>query len=361
MKFHSDDIRKYQSKLDNFLLENTLNEVAGKANIAKSSELDSMFDQIIKYIPTLIISEKTGDPTSAERAQFDNYLKGFSGRGTVIDKLENIVNKLSLVSDIPPETDISEIIKRLIFFKTITNVFSSYNPQSSGFLMESLLSALFGPKGKQISIDASKSDVKNKIVDIKFGSESFGVKALQHNGDVKGSKTDLIAHFASETNQNPKITYIIIEKPQEGGLDYLNFYTFDITKENLKTFTSKYTPSKDIKPKKLYTKPTLMKEDTETQFSFSVVTLKNLNGVVLKSLGKLQFDQKIMETHYKNYIKSIKENIVPIYEALDMFSTNLLIYFASKNKDEREIKAVDVINSAEFIPKKVSAAKLKKI
>ena len=349
MKFHSDDIRKYQSKLDNFLLENTLNEVAGKANIAKSSELDSMFDQIIKYIPTLIISEKTGDPTSAERAQFDNYLKGFSGRGTVIDKLENIVNKLSLVSDIPPGTDISEIIKRLIFFKTITNVFSSYNPQSSGFLMESLLSALFGPKGKQISIDASKSNVKNKIVDIKYGSESFGVKALQHNGDVKGSKTDLIAHFESETNLNPKITYIIIEKPQEGGLDYLNFYTFDITKENLKTFTSKYT------------KPTLMKEDTETQFSFSVVTLKNLNGVVLKSLGKLQFDQKIMETHYKNYIKSIKENIVPIYEALDMFSTNLLIYFASKNKDERETKAVAVMNSAEFIPKKVSAAKLKKI
>lgn len=358
MKFHVDDILKYKKKLE----ESFLGEVARKGNIAKSSELDSMFDQIIKYIPTLIISEKTGDPTSDERTQFDNYLRGFAGSGAnVITKLKIIVDKLSLVSDIPPETDISEIIKQLIFFKTITNVFSSYNPQSSGFLMESLLSALFGPEGKQISIDASRSDVKNKIIDITVGSESFGVKALQHNGDVKGSKTDLSNFFNSKKNQ--KVTYIIIEKPQEGGLDYLNFYTFDITEKNLSTFTSKYTPhiGQDIKSKKLYTKSTLIQEDTEKQFSFSIQTLSKLSDVELKPLGTLQFDQKIMEAHYKNYITRIKENIVPIYEALDTFSTNLLLYFASKNKDERESKAGDVMTSASLVPKRVSSAKLKKI
>ena len=375
MKFHSDDIRKYQSKLDNFLTE------------AKEITKDSVesgqvrLNKIRILIKGMAITEDTGKKGSTSNEDFKQMFKTFANAGakarSVEEILRNIIRKLKGRSSGTGTTDLVKIVQEMVFLDTINEIFVRFNAQSAGFLVECFLAALFD-KGEQIPLSDTNTD---RIIDIMVGNQAYGVKAIDGT-DVKGSKEELAIYFeiknqfikydafikkqynlnegaqrtigshdksksyafqellsAIDNIGDKKLTYIFIQK--SSGATILKFTMFDINKTNLIHFLAKNKG-----------------EIYKTKFEWNLGQINSMPTENYFKLGEINLSSKNMISNYGKFFDAIEQKILPIYDSLSKFELSLLKYFGAETISKRKEESKEVVKTSVQIPAKTSEAKL---
>ena len=375
MKFHSDDIRKYQSKLENFLTE------------AKEITKDSVesgqvrLNKIRKLIKGMAITEDTGKKGSTSNEDFKQMFKTFANAGatdrSVEEILRNIIRKLNGRSSGTGTTDLVKIVQEMVFLDTINEIFVRFNAQSAGFLVECFLAALFA-KGEQIPLSDTNTD---RIIDIKVGNQAYGVKAIDGT-DVKGSKEELAIYFeiknqfikydafikkqynisegaqrtigshdksksyefqellsAIDNIGDKKLTYIFIQK--SSGATILKFTMFDINKTNLLHFLAKNKGEK-----------------YKTKFEWNLGQINSMPTENYFELGEINLSTGNIISNYEKFFYAIEQKILPIYDSLSKFELSLLKYFGAETILKRKQESKEVVKTSVQIPAKTSEAKL---
>ena len=192
-------------------------------------------------LPTMIPTEITvgQQPSSQERADFEKWMSNIGGSGSVKDKLKLISNDFEKPKEHIENSSIPEILSFLMFLNYFTWMLKEFNASVAGFLWEPFLAALFGGASKQVP--TSEGDIADIRIDTPTASdgekgEPISLKILNETGQVKGSFTDMVKHFAGTEGRTPgtNMRYVIVVKRQkEEDVQGVDFYKFDI---NIETF-----------------------------------------------------------------------------------------------------------------------------
>lgn len=183
---------------------------------------------------SMVTTEEGKEVPSQQRQQLEQFLKNIDGT-TLEAKVASLSNfykmgdsvKNKLAGAQSSSKAIAEAISYLTFFKTLTQVITSFNASAAGFTFESFLAVLLG--GSQIATGAGT------IADFRTGQgEPVSLKLYKEgNLEVAGSYRDLV----NDLLKDGKMRYICVTKNlsgpagiQEGSL---RFYSFNFTLENL--------------------------------------------------------------------------------------------------------------------------------
>ena len=188
----------------------------------------------IKF-PKFEISEMWGKKTGGEdRGIIEQLAESLAGN-TVQEKVANLQNFLDAKTEEinAGEVSLNEVIANLMFLEVFASVVFKFNASVAGFLFEALFAGVFS--GYQIEA-AEADDPTDAVLNISGTEVDYSFKLLAPNGVVKGSFTDLVNMFsvAPKGQAKPKnrIVYLVVEKvPVDEGLR-LDFYEFEINKDN---------------------------------------------------------------------------------------------------------------------------------
>jgi len=169
-------------------------------------------------------------PSSEERADFEKWMANIGGEGSVNDKLKVISHYFENPGEQIQGSSIPEVLSYLMFLNYFTWMLKEFNAAVAGFLWEPFLASLFSGKSRQVP--TSEHDIADIRIDTPMGkNEPISLKILNKKGDVKGSFTDLVNHFA-KGGQNMR--YVIVVKEQSGkkkDVSAVTFYEFDINND----------------------------------------------------------------------------------------------------------------------------------
>ena len=387
MKFHSDDIRKYQSKLDNFLTEDNKN---------KSISTDT----IISNLPTLNISEDWGTYNTEDRAELEIIIGDYCKGSDPISRIISFVNTINTNTKNTVNASVSEIFKTIVSLKTISKILSGFSYSGAGFLWEAFSAAIVS--GTQIKLtsetvlqegyinESGSEDIP--IVDVVAGGKVYSIKLLTFSkADDKISSQRLgikgsIQNLRSAVAKYSSVTYIIIGRRRDGKS--LEFYNVVIDKKNIDQFLNKqYAAGKEksisvsniIKNLKnsgnsvnnvdLELLRDLNRNDKDFQNLIKNFEDKN-NKVSLDAIksyidtkkysiteGNTQFkimvgtenfnptafailniDMDILRKYVDFNKKTIEEKIIPVYKDLGEFTSDLTMFLTYDKKDTKEVK-----------------------
>jgi len=169
-------------------------------------------------------------PSSEERADFEKWMANIGGEGSVNDKLKVISHYFENPGEQIQGSSIPEVLSYLMFLNYFTWMLKEFNAAVAGFLWEPFLASLFGGKSRQVP--TSEHDIADIRIDTPMGkNEPISLKILNKAGDVKGSFTDLVNHFAKG---GENMRYVIVVKEQSGkkkDVSAVTFYEFDINND----------------------------------------------------------------------------------------------------------------------------------
>lgn len=188
-------------------------------------------DRVIR-LPSVVPTEiSVGQrPSSEERKEFEKWMSNIGGAASVSDKLKVISQYFSDPASHIKDSSIPEVLSYLMFLNYFTWMLKEFNASVAGFLWEPFLAALFGGKSRQVP--TSEGDIADIRIDTPMGKdEPISLKILNKDGDVKGSFTDLVNHFAKG---GENMRYVIVVKEQSGkrkDVSAVTFYEFDINND----------------------------------------------------------------------------------------------------------------------------------
>ena len=169
-------------------------------------------------------------PSSEERKEFERWMANIGGGGSVNDKLKIISHYFENPGEQIQGSSIPEVLSYLMFLNYFTWMLKEFNAAVAGFLWEPFLASLFGGKSRQVP--TSEHDIADIRIDTPMGkNEPISLKILNKDGDVKGSFTDLVNHFAKG---GENMRYVIVVKEQSGkrkDVSAVTFYEFDINND----------------------------------------------------------------------------------------------------------------------------------
>lgn len=388
MKFHSDDIRKYQSKLDNFLTEDNKN---------KSISTDT----IISNLPTLNISEDWGTYNTEDRAELEIIIGDYCKGSDPISRIISFVNTINTNTKNTVNASVSEIFKTIVSLKTISKILSGFSYSGAGFLWEAFSAAIV--QGTQIKLtsetvlqegyinESGSEDIP--IVDVVAGGKVYSIKLLtfskHENIDsqrlgIKGS----IKNLTSAVKKYGSVTYIIIGRRRDGKS--LEFYKVVVDGKNINQFLDgQYTPGNEqhssvsviiknlisnrqdtvaleqlrdlnrndttfqklitnfeneknkvsLDAIKTYISRFIDKKkypitEGDTQFKINLGT-KNFNPTKFETLN---IDKDILKKYVDFNKKTIEEKIIPVYKDLGEFTSDLTMFLTYDKKNTKEVK-----------------------
>ena len=185
-------------------------------------------------LPTIIPTETSvgQTPGSEEREQFEMWM-GQMARGsqTPGDKISRIAEFLDpkVVQKNIEGASIPQALSYLMFLNSFVYMLKEFNASVAGFMWEPFLATIFGGKSRQVP--TSEGDIAD--IRIEFGGKMspISLKILNEVGDVKGSFTDLVGHFAAGGEE---MRYVVVVKKQsgKGSISEVTFYEFNITADN---------------------------------------------------------------------------------------------------------------------------------
>ena len=209
------------------MVESELSRVQGRL----LQERSTARERAVRF-PLLVPTEKSvgQTPDSEDRKQFELWMGKIGGEGSVSDKIKALTNYFDNAATSIEESTIAETLSYLMFLNSFDWMLKEFNPAVAGFLWEPFLAALFGGKSRQVP--TSEGDIAD--IRIEFGGTEapISLKILNEEGDVKGSFTDLVKHFAEGGTE---MRYVIVVKEQFGKEKTVNaatFYEFNIQAEN---------------------------------------------------------------------------------------------------------------------------------
>ncbi len=185
-------------------------------------------------LPKFRISEQWGTPGSDDRQIIEMFTKNIVGT-TIPQKISSLNTFVSECDAGCVSTkDVSEILANLVFLDSMASVIYDFNPQTGGFLFESLMSALLGGKAKQVPTGAAGSDQdvidmyddQGRPMSLKFFFEG----ASQY---VEASYDNLVADI--EKNNAPIVYLIGIKNraTKEKTVLAIDFYEFTVGSSEL--------------------------------------------------------------------------------------------------------------------------------
>ena len=191
-------------------------------------------DQILRF-PILVPAEQsvgqyTIDEGSHDREIFQLWMSKIGGSS---DDLEGKVQAIESWINNPASVDhgsVAEALSYAMFLQTFSYMLREFNASVAGFLWEPFLAAMMGGDSKQIHTDDGDiADVKFVIT--KGGEEQrVSLKILREDGQVGGSFSDLVDHFAVHPEQ--PMTYIVIRKTGDEIIKTeMRFMQFPVSEE----------------------------------------------------------------------------------------------------------------------------------
>ena len=198
------------------------------------SEGGEMKIDSIKF-PKFKINEKhwgkKADGSNEDRQIIENIAKGLPGH----DPLSRVEALRSFLVDQLEGQDVStqQVISNLMFLDIFASIVYDFNASVAGFLFESLFAGVFD--GWQIDAtagggEAGTTDVVLMTGKAKKQETEYSFKLLSPKTTIKGSFTDLIDGISK--SPDAREIYLVVEKEGAAPKMTLNFYEFDITKEN---------------------------------------------------------------------------------------------------------------------------------
>ena len=185
-------------------------------------------------LPTIIPTETSvgQTPGSEEREQFEMWMgqmaRGSQTPGGKISRIAEFLDPKVVEKNIEGAS-IPQALSYLMFLNSFVYMLKEFNASVAGFMWEPFLATIFG--GKSIQVKAGAGDIAD--ISIEFGGKMspISLKILNEVGDVKGSFTDLVGHFA---NGGEEMRYVVVVKKQsgKGAISEVTFYEFNITADN---------------------------------------------------------------------------------------------------------------------------------
>jgi len=185
-------------------------------------------------LPTIIATETSvgQKPGSEEREQFEMWMGQMARDAqTPGDKITAIAEFLDpkVVEKNIEGASIPQALSYLMFLNSFVYMLKEFNASVAGFMWEPFLATIFG--GKSIQVPTSEGDIAD--IRIEFGGKMspISLKILNEVGDVKGSFTDLVGHYAAGGEE---MRYVVVVKKQsgKGAISEVTFYEFNITADN---------------------------------------------------------------------------------------------------------------------------------
>ena len=362
MKFHSDDIRKYQSKLENFLTEDK------SSTITQTAQANIDIENSLKNMKLLVSSGDFGNPESIDREELDKILTSLvrsSNSSTISAKLASIFKNLQsfIVDESTVNTSISESINRIILIEYIIKIINSFESTVTGILFEELIAGFLG--GKRVGQSGGIVDIETRTehVSLKFRStQSKGAIS-----DIDGS----LLHLITDVMDGKKIKYITIinqatrdgsRKKAYSGKIYL--YEFEVNYNNLLNFIDNLSPATNTWAT-YFTQPrvarqAIINKDIKYLNNSNVIKKKDFNmtstGVsnFLKSStkftvnenlltenmrlfgnsvgGPYEFNSSIFRDKLNTFFEVVGKNIKNTYDSLGNFTTVLSDYISQNSK-----------------------------
>ena len=185
-------------------------------------------------IPTEIsVGQK---PNSKDRDQFELWMrnldmKGGSDASAVKQKLTAITSFFENPKENLKEATIPQTLSYLMFLNQFVWMLKEFNASVAGFLWEPFLASLFGGKSEQVP--TSRGD----IADIRIHTSDrpnapISLKILNKVGDVKGSFSDLVKHFAEGGKEMRYVVAVKAQSGKEKAVSAVTFWEFNITADN---------------------------------------------------------------------------------------------------------------------------------
>ena len=177
-------------------------------------------------LPRYRISDQWGEPDSEDRRLVENFIARIPGNDFVakLNSLNSFV--VDCEEQCQQQKDVSEILSNLMFLEVLASVISDFNPQTGGFLFESLLSAMLGGK----MIPAVEGEIADVEVQAAGQAEKWSLKFLFGGREkyVGGSYDKLIE---SIREQGQPVTYVVAIKNKshkEQEVLSIDFYKFTV-------------------------------------------------------------------------------------------------------------------------------------
>jgi hypothetical protein len=311
------------------LLENWSNFV--------SEEVAGGAESVLLRLPKFRISEKWGTPGSDDRKIIEMFTSKIAGAtlGEKIESLNSFVSECD--AGCAAQKDVSEILASLVFLDSLSSVIYDFNDRTGGFLFESLISALFGGKSKQITTSGGKDQDVTDIIDDRGRNLSLKFFFSGASQYVGGSYNNLVASI--EQAQAP-MYYVVAVKNRKSkednnvlSIDFYEFsvgiegieekYDFDAVEIGKKGKGAAGTKAfQDRGPKIYNTKGNGLhiKEATNQKFHIG-----NLN------LGGSRSEMQALAQRYSERLGSV---LLEIYEQIDLLSKNVNEYYVAAPEDK---------------------------
>ncbi len=309
-------------------------------------DIPSKFNIIKNMLPKFMVTNDLGVLDSEERKKFDNFFSSII-KGTDVE--QRIISLINGLNEVKVGKNIVDITKNLVMLETINNIFSSFNAQTVGYIMESMLAFISG--GKRIELNTGGvSGSETSIVDFEEGDKKYSLKTIAKNTKIHGSLNLLYNEIISK---GINIRYIVIYKNMsQKNINGLEFNYIDINSKNYERVldNNSVTRIKNLLKGKLGEE--ILVEENREKTQFEIVGKLN-------KIGTLNLDRSIIMNTYKEYLLDIEKRFSNIYISLNNFQVSLLSYFSSNSRKRRELKLGDrVLSDSKEIPQRTKESKL---
>ena len=186
-------------------------------------------------IPRLTPSEAFGDPASQSRDEINKIFSAITGGQDIKARIESI-NRFLSPESAKRKRSPRVIINMMMIVEALQATLNDYNESAAGFVFEGFMAALTG--GKQIAGRvAGTLPIEDFVAFSEFGSDQpVSLKLLSGKTPVKGSFTNIVDFLL--VRGAPAIKYLVAYKltSSKTGVEKLNIFAFDITRENFVDF-----------------------------------------------------------------------------------------------------------------------------
>ena len=186
-------------------------------------------------IPRLTPSEAFGDPDSQSRDEINKIFSAITGGQDIKARIESI-NRFLSPESAKRKRSPRVIINMMMIVEALQATLNDYNESAAGFVFEGFMAALTG--GKQIAGRvAGTLPIEDFVAFSEFGSDQpVSLKLLSGKTPVKGSFTNIVDFLL--VRGAPAIKYLVAYKltSSKSGVEKLNIFAFDITRENFVDF-----------------------------------------------------------------------------------------------------------------------------
>lgn len=275
-------------------------------------------------LPRFSLSEKWGEPTSADRQIIEKFFSKIRGE-SMQEKINNIQG---FITDCDAAcinaTNIPEILANLVFLDSLAALIEDFNDKSGGFLFESLVSALLGGQSRQVPTVGGRNIPIEDLVD-SDGKTPLSLKFFFEDPykKVSGSHTNLVRGISKY--QMP-ITYVVGMKTRQGdNVMALQFFQFTVGDE-MQNIEGDFDAS-DFKSGIPY-----------SQFKdYKIASLDFGSRRDLRAIGE-------------KYASRLGERVITIYDQLALLTGNINTYFLEpENKTAGTAAAQNAVKLAQKV------------